>query len=95
MKKLLILSTLAALSSVSLGCCGMGGMGDWGGCFGRRDACGPACGPACGESAGFAPCDSCGCGGGGGMPMGAPVMTTPGTTTVVPGPAYTGYLPRK
>jgi hypothetical protein len=36
-----------------------------------------------------------GYGGGYGAPMGAPVITTPGTTTVVPGPAYTGYLPKK
>jgi hypothetical protein len=89
MKKLLILSTLAALSSVSLGCCGVGGCGGWG----RRDACAPAC-----EPAGCAPCDACnggGYGGGYGAPMGAPVITTPGTTTVVPGPAYTGYLPKK
>jgi hypothetical protein len=83
MKKLLILSTLAALSSVSLGCCGLGG------CGGRRDACAPAY-----EPAGCAPCDACP-GGGYGAPMGAPVITTPGTTTVVPGPAYTGYLPKK
>jgi hypothetical protein len=87
MKKLLILSTLAALSSVSLGCCGMGG--GMGGCWGRRDACAPAY-----EPSGCAPCDACN-GGGMGAPMGAPVITTPGTTTVVPGPAYTGYLPRK
>jgi hypothetical protein len=84
MKKLLILSTLAALSSVSLGCCGMGECGGWG----RRNACAPAY-----EPAGCAPCDACS--GGYGAPMGAPVITTPGTTTVVPGPAYTGYLPKK
>jgi hypothetical protein len=90
MKKLLILTTLAALSSVSFGCCGMGGCGGMGGCFGRRDECAPAY-----EPAGCAPCDACNAGAVGAPVMGAPVITTPGTTTVVPGPAYTGFLPRK
>jgi hypothetical protein len=88
MKRLLILTTLAALTSVSFGCCGMGNpCGGWGGCFGRRNECAPCgeapCGaPACG-------CDACGAGA-----MGAPVMTAP-ATTITPGPAYTtGYLPK-
>ncbi len=86
MKRLLILTTLAALTSVSFGCCGLGS-GGFGGCFGRRNECSPCgeapCGaPACG-------CDSCGAG-----PMGAPVMSAPATIT--PGPAYTtGYLPKQ
>jgi hypothetical protein len=88
MKRLLILTTLAALTSVSFGCCGLGNpCGGWGGCFGRRNECAP-----CGEApvSGGCGCDACGAG-----EMGAPVMTAP-ATTITPGPAYTtGYLPRK
>jgi hypothetical protein len=86
MKRLMILTTLAALTSFSLGCCGMGNpCGGWGGCFGRRSECAPIEAAPCGGGCG---CDSCGAGA-----VGAPVMTAP-ATTITPGPAYTtGYLP--
>ncbi|HEY2882790.1 MAG TPA: hypothetical protein VGJ15_10160 [Pirellulales bacterium] len=86
MKRLLILSTLAIVTSTSLGCCGMGGMG---GCFGRHETCSP-CEEPMGEPCGCQRCNSCE----GGGYMSAPVMSAP-ATTITPGPAYsTGYLPR-
>jgi hypothetical protein len=92
MRRLLILTTLAALTSASVGCCGMGGCGNWFG--GRRDNCG------CPNQCGGEECGCNECGGGrcnaceGGAMMGTPVMTAP-ATTVVPGPAYqAGFLPR-
>ena len=85
MKRLLILTTLAALTSVSFGCCGL--VSPCGGWWGRRGECAPCEAPApCGGGCG---CDACGAGA-----VGAPVITAP-ATTITPGPAYsTGYLPR-
>jgi hypothetical protein len=81
MRRLLIFSTLAALTSASLGCCGCG---NW---FSRRDYCPPA---PCAEGYAPAPCNSCE---GGAMAPGAVITAPPATIT--PGPAYsTGYLPR-
>lgn len=81
MRRLLIFSTLAALTSASAGCCGCGSL------FSRRDYCAPA---PCAEGYAPAPCNSCE---GGVMAPGA-VITAP-APTITPGPAYsTGYLPR-
>ncbi|HZZ29541.1 MAG TPA: hypothetical protein VFE46_16200 [Pirellulales bacterium] len=88
MRRLLIVTTLAALTSVSLGCCGMGN--PCGGMFGRRGECSP-----CGEPVEAAPCGCNHCDACSGGVMGTPMMTAP-ATTVTPGPAYTtGYLPQK
>jgi len=83
MRRLLILSTLAALTSTSLGCCGCGNL------FARRDYCGPA---PCAEGYAPAPCNACE---GGAMVPGPGAVITAPATTITPGPAYsTGYLPR-
>ncbi len=85
MKRLLVLTVLAAATTTSFGCCSCG-LGRLGGC-GRRDACGPYEAPC--DSCGEQPCDSCG----GGPAM----MTAPAPAPIVtPGPATysSSYLPR-
>jgi hypothetical protein len=87
MKKLLILTALAAVTGASVGCtcCGLGRRADYCAPYEPCETCTPGC-------------DTCNGGGVGPVmsaPVGGTVITTP-SPTYVPGPASTTtrYLPR-